>query len=34
MRTIYASICGTLIFVAALIPVVILLMDNAGFKLF
>lgn len=30
MRTIYSSICGALIFIAALIPAAILLMDKAG----
>jgi hypothetical protein len=30
-RTIYSTLCGTLILIAALIPVVILLMDKGGF---
>lgn len=30
MRTIYSSICGALIFIAALIPAAILLLDKAG----
>ena len=31
MRTIYSSLCGALIFIAALIPTAILIMDKAGF---
>lgn len=31
MRTLYSSICGVLIFIAALIPAAILIMDKAGF---
>jgi hypothetical protein len=31
MRTIYASVCGALILIAALIPPVILIIDKAGF---
>jgi hypothetical protein len=31
IRTLYSSICGVLIFIAALIPAAILIMDKAGF---
>jgi hypothetical protein len=31
MQTIYASMCGALILIAALIPPVILIMDKIGF---
>lgn len=31
MRTIYSSICGALIFIVALIPMAILIMDKTGF---
>jgi hypothetical protein len=31
MQTIYASICGALILIAALIPPAILILDKAGF---
>ena len=31
IRTIYSSICGALIFIAALIPAAILVMDKTGF---
>jgi hypothetical protein len=31
MRTIYVSVCGVLIFIAALIPPALLLMEKAGF---
>ena len=31
MRTIYASMCGALILLAALIPPAILIIDNIGF---
>jgi hypothetical protein len=30
-RTIYTSICGALMFIAALIPAAILIIDKAGF---
>lgn len=30
IRTIYSSICGALIFIAALIPAAILILDKAG----
>lgn len=30
-RTIYSSLCGTLIFIAALIPIVMLFIDKAPF---
>gem|GEM_PF-2683681 len=31
MRTIYASMCGALIFIVALIPPAILIIDKIGF---
>lgn len=31
IRTVYTSICGVLIFIAALIPAAIHVMDKAGF---
>jgi len=31
MRTIYASLCGAMILIAALIPPLILIIDKAGF---
>jgi len=31
MRTIYVYVCGVLIFIAALIPPAILIIDKAGF---
>jgi len=31
MRTIYSSLCGMLIFIAAMIPAALLIMDKAGF---
>jgi len=30
-RTIYALVCGTLIFLAAVTPIVILMLDKTGF---
>jgi hypothetical protein len=31
IRTIYSSLCGALIFLAALIPAALLILDKAGF---